>query len=473
MTDVNTAPDRQMRTFGRVWFGQLFALAATAVTDFVMSVWVLQETGSITQYSFVSVFIVAASILASPFLGVAADRRSRRGMLLASNSTAAIVAASVAVLDLAGVLQIWHVYLAVAVVSVCVATHFVVCQTLVGTMVPREQQGRAIGMLMIIPGFQIAAPVVGAFLFDQVGIKGVALIEVCVALLAIANLIGVRLPEPEPTGDAESPPSIASDLRFGVTYLRQRRVLFTYVILMVTVLPFGMGLAGLLIRPLILSFGSLSDLSLLTGLGGIGFLAGSILMSITGGPKRKAHGVWLGLILGGVMLAAHGIRPSVLLVAIVAPLFLVLMPVITVCSQTVTIRKLDPPVIGRIMGVTRTVSQLATAVSYLAAGPLVERVLNPAVETGGPLAEQLEPFIGTGTDRGVGLLYILCGVLFTGLGIYGWMRPSLRGIETVLPDPTPPGGPPPDDAPSQGAPADDSVAAASSPPAGAGQPKER
>lgn len=440
------APEQQMRTFSRVWFGQLVALAATAVTDFVMSVWVLQETGSITQYSFVSVFIVVASIVASPFLGVAADRRSRRGLLIASNSTAAGVAASVALLDLAGALAVWHVYIAVAIVSVCVATHFVACQTLVATMVPREKQGRAIGMLMIIPGFQIAAPVVGAFLFDQVGIRGVASIEACVALLAIANLIGVRLPEPEATPHDEAPPGLLADLRFGMDYLRQRPVLFTYVALVVTIMPFGMGLASLLIRPLILSFGSLSDLSLLTGLGGAGFLLGSVIMSITGGPKRKALGVWGGLTVAGVVLAAHGVRPSVLLVAIVAPAFLVLMPIITASSQTLMIQKVDPFVIGRIMGVTRTVSQIATAAAYLAAGPLVERVLNPAVEPGGSWADAVAPLIGTGPDRGVGLMYLICGVLFTGLGLYGWFRPSLRNIETVVPSPMPPQPPEASDA---------------------------
>jgi hypothetical protein len=44
--------------------------------------------------------------------------------------------------------------------------------------------------------------------------------------------------------------------------------------------------------------------------GAIGFLAGSILISVWGGPRKKVHGLLVCAILYGMGLSLTGLRPS-------------------------------------------------------------------------------------------------------------------------------------------------------------------
>ncbi len=46
-----------MRTFFVVWFGQLISLFGSQLTSFALGVWVYQNTGSVTQFALIFIFI--------------------------------------------------------------------------------------------------------------------------------------------------------------------------------------------------------------------------------------------------------------------------------------------------------------------------------------------------------------------------------------------------------------------------------
>ena len=53
---------------------------------------------------------------------------------------------------------------------------------------------------------------------------------------------------------------------------------------------------------------------------------------------------------------------------------------------------------------------------------------------GGVLNSQLSPLLGSGVGRGIGLMFILMGVVKIGIAVFGYLNPRVRLVEDELPD---------------------------------------
>ena len=72
--------------------------------------------------------------------------------------------------------------------------------------------------------------------------------------------------------------------------------------------------------------------------------------------------------------------------------------------------------------------------SYLLAGPLADRVFEPLLIQGGPLANSVGRIIGIGPGRGIAFFFIIMGVLVLATTIGFYLYPPLRRVEVELPD---------------------------------------
>src|SRR5690242_14282870 len=102
----------RLRTFALLWTGQSLSRLGDFVYEIALAWWVLQKTGSAQTMSLVLVFAITPSVLFSLIGGVAVDRVSRVGLMLASDVARGVVAMTVAGLGFAGLLQVWHVFAA-------------------------------------------------------------------------------------------------------------------------------------------------------------------------------------------------------------------------------------------------------------------------------------------------------------------------------------------------------------------------
>ncbi len=72
--------------------------------------------------------------------------------------------------------------------------------------------------------------------------------------------------------------------------------------------------------------------------------------------------------------------------------------------------------------------------AYLLAGPLADRVFEPLLAHGGPLANSIGQLIGVGRGRGIALLYIVLGLLILLTVAAAYLYPRLRFLEDELHD---------------------------------------
>jgi hypothetical protein len=168
---------------------------------------------------------------------------------------------------------------------------------------------------------------------------------------------------------------------------------------------------------------------------GVGGLAGGLLLSIWGGPKRKTNGV-----LGGMLLASLsgklvlGLGGPLLLWIIGAFFAAFYSPIIDGSNQAIWQSKVPPEIQGRVFSARLWIAQITIPVAMLLAGPAADNIFGPAMHAGGSLAGVFSPIVGTGPGAGMAIMFLIAGLLGILVAIGGWITPVIVNAESILPD---------------------------------------
>jgi MFS transporter, DHA3 family, macrolide efflux protein len=427
-----------VRTFSIVWLGQLVSLIGSGLTAFALGIWVYQRTGSATQFGFIAFCGVLPSILFSPLAGALVDRWNHRWTMILSNTGGALIALTIALLLAAGRFEIWHIYVANALISTLSAFQGPAYTAATTLLIPKHHLGRAGGMLQMGPAIvQLAAPVLGGLLLEIIQLRGVVLLDFAACLFALATLLSVRFPRASttPTGEPEKD-SLLREVAYGWAYLTSQPG-FLGLLIFFAVSNFLAGIVGVLFGPLVLSFASPSVFGTLISIAGIGMLVGSLVMSVWGGPQRRIDAVFSVMLLSGLCMLVAGLGTSILLLGIAFLLFSFGMPILNACTQVIFQKKVAPHIQGRIFALRGAITSASLPLAYLVAGPLADYVFEPLMAPDGLLAGSVGQLIGVGPGRGIGLMFMVMGALTMIVTVIAYLYPRLRLVEDELPDAIP------------------------------------
>jgi len=427
--------DKGMRTFILIWFGQVISMVGSGLTAFALGVRIFQNTGSVTQYAFIAFFMSLPAILISPLAGVLVDRWDRRRIMIFSNIGSALSVLTLACLFFTGRLQIGYIYLCVALGSICGAFLWPAFSASVALMIPKKYLVRANGMLQLGQAVsQILAPILAGALIAVIDITGLILVDFASFIFAVTTLLLVTVPRPAiGTEGAKTNNSLWREAGEGLTYLTTRPGLLR-LLLLFAVINFVVSIVSVLITPLILSFSSPGTLGMILSVAGTGMLAGSLLISIWNGPRRRIHGILCFALIQGVLLFLAGLRPDIWLIAVVAFLFLFSFPIINGCSQAIWQSKVAPDIQGRVFAISGVIALSSLPCAYVLAGPLADYVFEPLLADGGLLAASIGRMIGIGPGRGIAFLFMILGVSIMLAVAVSYTNPRLRRVEKELPD---------------------------------------
>src|SRR5205807_345457 len=176
-------------------------------------------------------------------------------------------------------------------------------------------------------------------------------------LFAVLTLALVQMPRPAASAAAlAARGTLAREAALGWTFIEKRPGLLG-LLMYFAMCNLVFSIALVLVVPLVLSFSGPAVLGRVQAAAGCGLVAGSLLMSITGWPRRRIHGVLgFGLLLS-VMLVVVGLRPSAPLIG--AGLFLLLFSaaIVNGSSQAIWQVKVPADVQGRVFAVRRMLAQ--------------------------------------------------------------------------------------------------------------------
>lgn len=430
-----------MRTFLILWFGQVVAFLGKGLTGFALGIWVYQQTGSVTQFALIAFFSSLPGLVISPIAGALVDRWERRFALLFSVGLGVLISLILAAIlwnESSGLLRIWHIYVLMAVASVANAFQWPAFTAATTLLVPKHHLGRASGLAqMALAITQVGSPALGGVLLTTFGLREIVLADLAAGVFGLLTLFVLRFREPEREPEQTGArTSLWSDSAYGWRYLKERPGLLALLYVFAGS-NFVVGMLQALLTPLIMSFASAREVGSVLSIGGLGMLAGTVLMSIWGGPNRRMLGVVAGLVVQSLVLLLGGVRPSLTLIASAAFVFLFVLPLINGCSQAIWQTKVPLAVQGRVFAVRRMVALSSMPLAYFVAGPLADRVFEPLLAPGGALAATVGALIGTGKGRGIGFLFLILGFLVLVWLAVSFTNPRLRNVEDELPDAVP------------------------------------
>ncbi len=143
-----------------------------------------------------------------------------------------------------------------------------------------------------------------------IGLNNILIIDFATFLFAASALLLVKIPRPEQSAEGKrAKGSIWKEAGFGWTFIRERPGLLNLLLLFASV-NLVMSMCGVAIMPMVLGFANEAAVGTIMSLVGVGTLIGGAIMTATGGPKKKIHGVlgaWAALSLWFVLV---GIKPN-------------------------------------------------------------------------------------------------------------------------------------------------------------------
>ncbi len=435
-TDTARAPTG-MRTFFVIWIGQVISIIGSSLTNFGLGVWIFERTGDAMPFALTVLFGSLPQVFLLPVAGSLADRWNRRWLMILADTGNALATLAIVLLLSSNSLEVWHIYLLSAVGSALGTFQRPAYQASITMLVPKKHLTRANGMMESAHSLGgILAPLLAGVLFVTVGLSGIVLIDFVTYFVAVSTLLLVRIPQPKvaPTSE-EQKSQIASDVRFAWGYLRQRPGLLGLQCYYAAV-NFFLSTVFVLSGPLVLSQHDADVLGLVQMVLGLGGLAGGLLASTWGGPQNNLVRSALGgiaLYMIGIIVAGARIHPAFPALGLAFNVFVV--TIVQSISNTIWQSKVAPEVQGRVFSLRYMLATIITPLAYLTAGPLADQVFEPLMQEGGALANTvLGSLLQTGPGRGIGLIYVLSGVLVILISALAYLNPHIRRLEQTVPD---------------------------------------
>jgi MFS transporter, DHA3 family, macrolide efflux protein len=427
-----------MMGFTIVWLGQLVSVIGSNMTWFALTLWAWQLTGQATALALVSFFSFAPTVLLSPLAGALIDRWNRKLILMLSDLAAGLSTIVVLGLYTTGNLEIWHLYITGAFAGAFQAFQWPAYSATITTMMPKEQYGRANGMMSLVEFAPlIVAPALAGFLIGVIGTGGVLAVDVATFLFAVGVLLLVHIPQPAATEEGNaSKGTLLQESLYGFRYIRNRPGLLG--LLMVFFWANFLSTVGSALGPAMVLARTGDDAQVLgtvLSAGGIGGVVGALLMSAWGGPKRRVHGVLIGIVLEGLLgLFVLGIGRTAPVWMLGTFMWLFVAPITGGSSNAIWQAKVAPDVQGRVFAARRLIGQISYPLGLIIAGPLADYVFEPAMQPGGALAGTFGEVVGVGRGAGIGLMIAFAGLATGVVGLAGYLFPPTRNVETALPD---------------------------------------
>jgi MFS family permease len=359
-------------------------------------------------------------------------------MMMLSDLSAALVTLIVLALYATDNLQIWHLYITAVISGVFQGFQWPAYSASISLMLPKEQYARANGMLELAGNASaVFAPLLAGALIGPLGLAGILVLDLVSATAAVGTLLFVHIPQPTRSeAGSQAQGGFLREAAFGFRYIFARPSLLG----LQTVFLLGnffISLPMAVMAPMILARSGNDELVFgsVQSAGAIGGVVGGLAMSAWGGPQRRVHGVLLGWFGVGIMAGTlFGIGQVLLVWAVGAFLGNLVNPMLNGSNQAIWQAKVAPDVQGRVFTARMFIAWLVMPVSQLLAGPLSDRVLEPAMAQGGRLAPVFGWLVGQGDGAGMALLFVFGGLLAALAGLGGYLFPAVRDAEDILPD---------------------------------------
>jgi MFS family permease len=347
-------PALRVRSYRWYWSAQWPVLLGTWMQTVALGYFVYTQTRSVNAVAFVAAASGLPALALSVFGGALADRYPRRRILLVTQSTLGLGAATLALLAVTGHFSLGAIVVVAVVFGSSAAVDLPTSQALVADLVSRQLVVNAMALAASAMSVcRLVGPAIAGVLYATAG-PGACFACLAVAYLAPISVLWMVVPDIAPAGRAGSRRLLA-DVGAGFAAAWRdpllRRVMGAGAMLSllgVSYMPFLPVLASSRLH-----VGS-SGLGLMYSVGGVGGLTGALLLSVLGRGRGRR---WF-LVGGGVLYAVSlaTVARSSFLGWTLPALVGVSLAFVAINTTLITViqTEADPRVRGRLLGLYAT-----------------------------------------------------------------------------------------------------------------------
>jgi MFS family permease len=308
-------------------------------------------------------------LLLAPFAGTVADRFSKRKVLMLTQASMALVGAVLGLLDITGVVEVWHVFLLAFLLGVGAAVDAPARQSFVIEMVGRDDLSNAVALNSASFNLgRVIGPAVAGFLIVLVGTGPVFLINAASFGAVIFALKKMRPSELSPVPRAERGKGQVME---GIRYVRHRPDLLMVMVVVFFVGTFGLNfqMTSALMATQVFHKGA-GEYGVLGSIVAVGSVSGALLSARRGRPRLRL--IIVSAVAFGVVEVIAGLMPSYLAFsAVLVPLGLSQMTLLNAANATMQLG-VDPVMRGRVMALYMAVLMGGTPFGAPLVGALAE-----------------------------------------------------------------------------------------------------
>ena len=229
------------RTYAMLWWSGLVAFLAVGMQILARGWLAIQLTNSNSSFALVLGAFGIGMVTVTPFGGVAADRFSRRALILGSHASLTLSALWLGIMVVLGLERFWMLLLASFIQGASFAFMGPARMAMTGEVVERNLLSNAISLTQLtVASTQTVGPALAGVLADtpNFGLAGVYLLSA--GLTAVGTIPVLLLPASRPDWrEARSPFEEIAD---GVAYVRQhpylRVVVISTALMLIAAMPY-------------------------------------------------------------------------------------------------------------------------------------------------------------------------------------------------------------------------------------------
>jgi MFS family permease len=367
MDSTNDSLLRNAR-FLRLWIGQGASFMGDAVSMIALVVLVVQITGSASAVGGALVARLLPTI-ASPLVGVLADRLDRRIILVATD-----LARAVLVLGLVFARDLATIYVLVFLMGLARTVFNPTVRAAFPSVVDGGDLTRANALISGTFSTSImVGPALGGLLVASIGVDAAFLADAVTYLVSAILLSTVPLPRPHRESGEEA--GFVRELRSGFDYLLGARVPLVIVVgAFLTILTINATVpAEVFLAKETFGAGD-AGYGLLVSLWGGGMVLGSALMAVLGNRINLVLLYFLSIFVGASALVGTGLAPAFVLALGALTVEGAATGIDNVATDTILQERVPDAFLGRVFSIRFLGYSVGEALAYPAGGLLVDAV---------------------------------------------------------------------------------------------------
>lgn len=426
-----------------LWLSQSVSQLGSALTSFALILWAYEQHGSALTVSLMAFCNYVPYVLVGLIAGAFVDRHSKKQIMLAADTIAAVCSLSVLIFSGLGMFRVWHIYLINAVIGTTEAFQLPASSVAVGRLVPEEKLANASGMQSFSGNLVgIFAPVISAALYGLGGLKPVLILDFIsffAAFFVLLFFIPIPEPDAEKAFDTSQNPSgrtLFQGCREGFGFLGEHRGLLLMILTMAVMNFLSNMTFENVLSPMILSRigGSSTALSLVNAAMSIGGITGGILVSAGITMKNPVKMIYIPAALSffcGDLLLAMGQETWIWCMAgIFASLPI---PFINAGQNVILYQHIPDEMRGRVFSARNALQFGTIPPALLLGGFLADYVMEPLMACPDRFpATALSIIVGSGAGSGMAAMFLFTGIFGGVFCLAISKRQELRSLQQNL-----------------------------------------